>query len=57
MVCNSCGLSLNRHDLDVYWKKIRTERNDDDDELQKKKSRRKDWLDWYSQSKDKKDKY
>ncbi len=31
MVCNSCGLSLTRHDLDQYWKKIRTSGVDGDD--------------------------
>ncbi|MFX1398826.1 MAG: hypothetical protein ACFFAS_17485 [Promethearchaeota archaeon] len=57
MVCNSCGLSLSRHDLDSYWQKIRTENQDNSDELQRKKNRRKEWLDWYSKSKDEKNKY
>ncbi len=51
MVCNSCGLSLTRHDLDMAWNKIRNE-NYDDDSHQKTKSRRQDWLDWYSSSKE-----
>ena len=51
-VCNSCGLSLTRHELDNYWKKIKTENIDGSDELQQKKSRKKEWLDWYSSSKE-----
>jgi len=51
-VCNSCGLSLTRHELDNYWKKIKTENADGSDELQQKKSRKKEWLDWYSSSKE-----
>ena len=51
MVCNSCGLSLNRGELDRYWKKIKDQNLVDDDEYQRKKSRRKDWLEWYSKSK------
>jgi len=57
MVCNSCGLSLSRHDLDTYWQKIRTENVDGSDELQQKKSRKKEWLDWYASSKSDKEKY
>lgn len=57
MVCNSCGLSLSRHELDMYWKKIRNENIDTSDELQRKKNRRKEWLDWYTSSKDDKDRY
>lgn len=56
-VCNSCGLSLTRHELDNYWQKIRNENVDGSDELQQKKSRKKEWLDWYSASKSDKDKY
>ena len=56
-VCNSCGLSLSRHDLDNYWKKVRQENISDDDELQTKKNRRKEWLDWYSKSKSEKENY
>ncbi len=52
MVCNSCGLSLTRHELDMYWKKIREENRQDDDDLTQKKSRRKEWLEWYSKSKE-----
>ncbi len=51
-VCNSCGLSLTRHELDNYWKKIKTENINGSDELQQKKSRKKEWLDWYSSSKE-----
>ena len=51
-VCNSCGLSLTRHELDNYWQKIRNENVDRSDELQQKKSRKKEWLDWYSSSKE-----
>lgn len=54
MVCNSCGLSLTRHELDTYWQKIRTENIAGSDELQQKKSRKKEWLDWYSSSKEEK---
>ena len=57
MVCNSCGLSLSRGELDTYWKKIKTQNIDDQDEFQQKKSRRKEWLDWHSKSKDDKEKY
>jgi len=57
MVCNSCGLSLSRHDLDTYWQKIRTENVNGSDELQQKKNRKKEWLDWYSKSKDEKSRY
>ena len=57
MVCNSCGLSLTRHELDTYWQKIRTENIDGSDELQQKKNRKKEWLDWYSKSKDEKSRY
>ncbi len=53
-VCNSCGLSLTRHELDTYWQKIRTENVSGSDEVQQKKSRKKEWLDWYSSSKDEK---
>lgn len=57
MVCNSCGLSLTRGELDSYWKKVRAANATDDDDFQQKKTRRKDWLDWYSSSKSDKDKY
>ena len=57
MVCKSCGLSLTRHDLDQYWKKIRDQNIAEDDDMQRKKSRRKEWLDWYSKSKDEKSQY
>ena len=57
MVCNSCGLSLSRHDLDQYWKKIRTDNVNDNDELQRKKNRKKEWLDWYASSKTDKERY
>ncbi len=57
MVCNSCGLSLTRGELDNYWKKIRTQNMSDDDEFQRKKNRRKEWLDWYSKSKSEKERY
>ncbi|MGV9204190.1 MAG: hypothetical protein ACOC44_09275 [Promethearchaeia archaeon] len=53
LVCQSCGLSLSRYELDNYWKKIKNQ--DFDDESEKKKKRRKDWLDWYSKSKEDKD--
>ncbi|MBD3198277.1 MAG: hypothetical protein GF317_24725 [Candidatus Lokiarchaeota archaeon] len=54
MVCNSCGLSLTRHELDSYWRKIKDQNLSDLDEVQKKRNRRKDWLEWYSKSKDEK---
>jgi transcription initiation factor IIE alpha subunit len=54
MVCNSCGLSLTRFDLDRYWTKVRDERGSDADVVQREKNRRKEWLDWYSKSKDEK---
>ena len=57
MVCGSCGLSLSRYELDHYWSNIRNERGSDADETQKAKNRRKEWLDWYSKSKDEKKNY
>ncbi|MCK4371402.1 MAG: hypothetical protein KAW03_10060 [Candidatus Lokiarchaeota archaeon] len=51
IVCQSCGLSLTRHELDRYWKKVRSENFTEDDDLQQKKNRRKEWLEWYSSSK------
>ncbi|NHJ19327.1 MAG: hypothetical protein EAX91_00180 [Candidatus Lokiarchaeota archaeon] len=57
MVCSSCGLSLTRNELDRYWSRIRDERGSDADEVQKAKDRRKEWLDWYSKSKDEKQNY
>ena len=56
MVCNSCGLSLTRSELDIYWKKIREGNISDGDDFQQKKQRKKDWLDWYSSSKAEKSK-
>jgi hypothetical protein len=57
VVCQSCGLSLTRHELDRYWQKVRSENITDTDDLQQKKSRRKEWLEWYSSSKSDKEKY
>lgn len=57
MVCSSCGLSLSRYELDQFWNKIRNERGLETDEVQKAKNRRKDWLDWYSKSKEEKKNY
>mgnify|MGYP006298511339 CR=1 FL=1 len=57
MVCQSCGLSLNRHELDSYWKEIKQQNINEADEYQDKKRRKKDWLDWYSKSKDDKKDY
>ena len=57
MVCKSCGLSLTRGELDSYWKKIKDQNVSDDDDFQRKKSRRKEWLDWYSKSKSEKERY
>jgi hypothetical protein len=57
LVCQSCGLSLKRYELENYWKKIRNENIDDLDESSRKKQRRKDWLDWYSSSKEEKERY
>ncbi|MHA2430655.1 MAG: hypothetical protein ACXACC_06425 [Promethearchaeota archaeon] len=50
LVCQSCGLSL-------YWQKVRNERVVDADAVDRAKSRRKEWLDWYSQSKKEKENY
>ena len=55
MVCQSCGLSLTRHELDRDWKKVRDDNATNADESQQKKSRRKEWLDWYSSSKSEKE--
>ncbi|MBY8979397.1 MAG: hypothetical protein KGD72_03305 [Candidatus Lokiarchaeota archaeon] len=57
MACGSCGLSLSRYELDHYWSNIRDERGSDADEVTKAKNRRKEWLDWYSKSKDEKKNY
>ncbi|MFX1385218.1 MAG: hypothetical protein ACFFBP_22620 [Promethearchaeota archaeon] len=57
LVCKSCGLSLSRAELDTYWKKIRTQNISNEDDFQRQKSRRKEWLDWYSKSKSEKEKY
>ncbi|KKK43140.1 hypothetical protein LCGC14_1018920 [marine sediment metagenome] len=57
IVCQSCGLSLTRHELDGYWKKVRDENFSNADESQKKKNRRKEWLDWYSKSKSEKESF
>lgn len=57
IVCQSCGLSLTRHELDGYWKKVRDENFSNADESQKKKNRRKEWLDWYSKSKSDKESF
>lgn len=57
MVCGSCGLSLSRYELDRTWSKLRDERGSDADEVQKAKNKRKEWLDWYSKSKDEKKNY
>ncbi len=57
LVCGSCGLSLTRYELENYWKKIKTQNYDDMDELQQKKQRKKEWLDWYSKSKADKETY
>lgn len=56
MVCNSCGLSLTRYELDHYWDKVRSE-NITPDNVQKEKNRRKEWLEWYSKSKEEKKNY
>jgi hypothetical protein len=57
MACGSCGLSLSRYELDHYWSNIRDERGAATDEVQKAKNRRKEWLDWYSKSKEEKKNY
>ena len=57
MVCGSCGLSLSRYELDHYWSNIRDERGAATDEVTKAKNRRKEWLDWYSKSKEEKKNY
>ena len=57
MVCGSCGLSLSRYELDQFWRNIRDERGSNADEVQKAKNKRKEWLDWYSKSKEEKKNY
>ena len=57
MVCQSCGLSLTRHELDRYWKKVRSENIAEVDVMQQKKNKRKEWLEWYSKSKSEKESY
>ena len=56
IVCQSCGLSLTRHELDRYWKKVRNENVAEADVTTLKKNRRKEWLEWYSASKKSKEK-
>jgi len=56
MVCNSCGLSMTRHDLDTSWQKVRSQNYSDSDDKDKARSKRKDWLEWYSSSKEDKNK-
>lgn len=51
IVCQSCGLSVTRHELDSDWKKVRNENVPEADDSQRKKNRRKEWLEWYSASK------
>ena len=55
IVCQSCGLSLTRHELDSVWKKVRNENAPEADDSQRRKNRRKDWLEWYSKSKSEKE--
>ena len=57
MVCNSCGLSLTRSELENYWRKIKDSNISEEDDFHQKKSRRKEWLDWYSSSKSDKERY
>ena len=57
VVCQSCGLSLTRHELDRYWKKVRNENTAEVDVMQQKKNKRKEWLEWYSKSKSEKESY
>jgi len=57
MVCNSCGLSLTRFELDRYWQKIRNQNLTDIDDSERKKKRKKEWLEWYSKSKNEKERY
>jgi hypothetical protein len=57
MVCQSCGLSLRRSELEDYWKNIKQQNVSDNDDFQRKKSRRKEWLEWYSKSKAEKERY
>jgi len=57
MVCNSCGLSLSRYELDNYWKKIKEQNLNDVDESEKSRQRKKEWLEWYSRSKEDKESY
>ncbi|TFF93331.1 MAG: hypothetical protein EU543_03870 [Promethearchaeota archaeon] len=57
MVCNSCGLSLTRYELDNYWKKIKEQNLNDADESEKSRQRKKEWLEWYSRSKEDKERY
>jgi DNA-directed RNA polymerase subunit M/transcription elongation factor TFIIS len=57
MVCKSCGLALERSELENYWRKIKDDNIVEEDEHQQKKSRRKEWLEWYSKSKSEKESY
>ncbi len=50
VVCLSCGLTVTRTELDRMWKQIRETNFDESDNYEKKKSRKKDWLDWYQSS-------
>ena len=57
IVCQSCGLAMTRSELESFWRKVRTQNITEIDESQKKKNKRKDWLDWYSKSKSEKERY
>lgn len=57
MVCSSCGLALTRSELENYWVKIKRQNANAADDYQAKKSRRKDWLEWYSKSKSEKEEF
>jgi hypothetical protein len=50
VVCLSCGLTVTRTELDRMWKEIRENNIQQIDEYDKKKLRKKDWLEWYQSS-------
>jgi transcription initiation factor TFIIIB Brf1 subunit/transcription initiation factor TFIIB len=51
MVCQRCGLAVNRNDLDKMRAELRNFVKDEDTEDEKRHSR-KDYLDWYLSQKE-----
>ena len=50
VVCLSCGLTLSRAELDQIWREIQQRSYEATDKYKRKKTRKKDWLNWYKSS-------